>query len=156
MPRAARNAPGGLVYHILNRSVGRMHLFGKDADFEAFQRVLIEAHQRHPIRVLSYCVLSNHWHFVVWPDADGQVTAFFRWLAHTHAMRWRVAHRTVGYGPLEQGRFKSFPAASSPWTDRPARRLFPSNSPVGEGEGIAERMVVIRACGQLALPSDRG
>ena len=116
MPRAARNAPGGLVYHVLNRSVGRMHLFGKDADFEAFQRVLIEAHQRHPIRVLSYCVLSNHWHFVVWPDADGQVTAFFRWWAHTHAMRWRVAPRTVGYGPLDQGRFKSFQAACSPRT----------------------------------------
>ena len=73
---------------------------------------MIEAHQRHPIRILSYCVLSNHWHFVVWPEADGQVTAFFRWLAHTHAMRWRVAHRTVGYGPLYQGRFKSFPVQS--------------------------------------------
>ena len=89
MPRAARNAPGGQVYHVLNRSVGKMHLFGKDADFEAFQRVMIEAHQRHPIRILSYCVLSNHWHFAVWPHADGQVTAFFHWLAHTHAMRWR-------------------------------------------------------------------
>ncbi len=103
---------GGQVYRVLNRSVGKMHLFGKDADFEAFQRVMIEAHQRHPIRILCYCVLSNHWHFAVWPDADGQVTAFFRWLAHTHAMRWRVAHRTVGYGHLYQGRFQSFPVQS--------------------------------------------
>jgi hypothetical protein len=48
-----------------------MRLFGRDAEFEAIQRVLIEAHQRHPIRVLSYCVLlSKHWHFVVWPAAD--------------------------------------------------------------------------------------
>jgi hypothetical protein len=30
----------------------------------------------------------------------------------SHAMRWRVAHRTVGYGPLYQGRFKSFPVQS--------------------------------------------
>ncbi|MGA8351789.1 MAG: transposase, partial [Isosphaeraceae bacterium] len=97
---------------MLNRSVGKMHLFGKDAGFEAFQRVMIEAHRRHPIRILSYCVLSNHWHFAVWPDADGQVTAFFRWLAHTHAMRWRIAHRTVGYGHLCQGRFQSFPVQS--------------------------------------------
>jgi putative transposase len=89
-----------------------MHLFDQDTDFEAFQRVMIEAHQRHPIRILSYCVLSNHWHFVVWPQADGEVTDFFRWLAHTHAMRWRVAHRTVGYGHLYQGRFKSFPVQS--------------------------------------------
>jgi putative transposase len=96
----------------LNRSVGKMHLLEGDADFEAFQRVLIEAHQRHPIRILAYCILSNHWHFVVWPEADGEVTAFFRWLAHTHAMRWRVARRTVGYGHLYQGRFKSFPVQS--------------------------------------------
>jgi len=59
MPRAARKAPGGQVYHVLNRSVGKMHLFGEDADFGAFQRVRIEAHQRRPIRILSYCVLSN-------------------------------------------------------------------------------------------------
>ena len=72
MPRAARKATGGQVYHVLNRSVGKMRLSGRETDFEVFERVVIEAHQRHPIRVLSYCVLSKHWHFVVWPWADGQ------------------------------------------------------------------------------------
>src|SRR4051812_31834767 len=112
MPRTARKAPGGHVYHVLNRAVGRMRLFRTDDDFEAFRRVMVEAHRRHPLRILAYCVLSNHWHFVVWPKADGQVTDYFRWLAHTHAMRWRVAHRTVGFGHLYQGRFKSFPVQS--------------------------------------------
>jgi putative transposase len=72
MPRTARVASGGLVYHVLNRAAGKMHLFGKEVNFEAFQRVMVEAHQRQLIRVLSYCVLSNHWHFVVWPEQDGQ------------------------------------------------------------------------------------
>jgi putative transposase len=53
--------------------------------------------------------MSNHWHFVVWPRKEGELTAFFRWLAHTHAMRWRVSRHTVGYGHLYQGRFKSLP-----------------------------------------------
>ena len=100
------------MYHVLNRAVGRMRLFRKDEDFEAFRRVMVEAYRRHPLGILAYCILSNHWHFVVWPNADGQVTDYFRWLAHTHAMRWRVAHRTVGYGHLYQGRFKSFPVQS--------------------------------------------
>jgi putative transposase len=52
--------------------------------------------------------MSNHWHFAVRPREDGQLSDFFRWLTHTHAMRWRVSHRTVGYGHLYQGRFKSF------------------------------------------------
>jgi len=109
MPRRPRAAPGGLVYHVLNRSVGRMKLFRQERDFEAFERILLEAQQRHPIRLLCFCVMPNHWHLVVWPREDGQVTHFFRWLAHTHAMRWRVSHHTVGYGHLYQGRFKTFP-----------------------------------------------
>jgi putative transposase len=80
-----------------------------EKDFAAFDRIILEAHERFPIRILSYCLMGNHWHFVVWPERDGQLTAFFRWLTHTHAMRWRVAHHTVGYGHLYQGRFKSFP-----------------------------------------------
>ncbi len=86
-----------------------MKLFTQDADFLAFERVLTEALERHPIRILSWCIMSNHWHFVVWPKKEGELTAFFRWLAHTHAMRWRVSRRTVGYGHLYQGRFKSLP-----------------------------------------------
>ena len=58
MPRTARVAPGGFVYHFLNRSVGRMPMFRKDADFEAFERVMVLAHQRQPIRILSYCAVA--------------------------------------------------------------------------------------------------
>lgn len=79
-----------------------------DKDFEAFERVMLEAHRHVPMRILSYCLLSTHWHFVAWPREDGELSDFFRRLAHTHAMRWRVSHRTVGYGHLYQGRFKSF------------------------------------------------
>jgi putative transposase len=53
MSRTARVAPGGLVYHVLNRSVGRMHMFRKEADFGAFERVMVETHQRQPLRILS-------------------------------------------------------------------------------------------------------
>jgi putative transposase len=109
MARHPRSAPGGLVYHVLNRAAGRQTLFRTDADFLAFERLIVEAHERHPLDVFAYCLMGNHWHFLVRPRADGDLSAFFRWLTLTHAMRWRVAHRTVGQGPLYQGRFKSFP-----------------------------------------------
>jgi putative transposase len=57
MPKTARVAPGGFVYHVLNGSMGRMHMFRKELDFEAFERVMVEAHLRQPIRILSYYVL---------------------------------------------------------------------------------------------------
>ena len=109
MPRIARNAPGGLVYHVLNRANGRLRLFKKDDDFLAFERVLLLAQRRVPIRILDWCVMSNHWHLVLWPKRDGQLTAFMRWLTLTHVQRWKHAHAAVGHGHLYQGRFKSFP-----------------------------------------------
>jgi len=109
MARKPRIAPGGEAYHVLNRSAARFKVFKSDKDFLAFEKIIAEALERHTMRILSYCLMSNHWHFVVWPKQDGELSAFFRWLTHTHAMRWRVAHRSVGFGPLYQGRFKSFP-----------------------------------------------
>ena len=29
-------------------------MFRKEADFEAFERVIVETHERQPIRILSY------------------------------------------------------------------------------------------------------
>ncbi len=46
MPRTARVAPGGMAFHVLNRGVGRMRLFAKDADYAAFERVLEKTLER--------------------------------------------------------------------------------------------------------------
>ena len=108
MPRQSRHIRPGLFYHVLNRSAGRTALFRKAADFAAFLRIVGEAQERFPLRLVDWCVMSNHWHFVVLPRTKRDTTDFFRWLTHTHAMRWRVAHQTVGYGHLYQGRFKAF------------------------------------------------
>ena len=109
MPRHARACPAGHVYHVLNRAAGRLRLFRRDTDYLAFERIMIQAHARCPIAILDWCLMPNHWHFVVQPAEDGQVTEYFRWLTHTHAMRWHAANHAVGTGALYQGRFKSFP-----------------------------------------------
>jgi putative transposase len=114
MPRRARSIIGGLAYHVLNRANGRLRLFKKEADFQAFEQVLVEAHERLALRILGYVVMSNHWHFVVWPKAgaDRDVSEFFRWLTVTHSGRWHAHHATAGMGHVYQGRFKSFPIES--------------------------------------------
>jgi putative transposase len=113
MPRTRRQAPGGYAYHTLNRAVARLPLFRKDKDYEAFRNVLDEARAAFPIRILSYCVMPNHWHFVPWPAADGDLTRFLRWLTHTHPMRWHAHYHTVGTGHLYQSRFQAFPARTN-------------------------------------------
>ena len=109
MPRRLRHAVGGYVYHVLNRAVGRFKLFPKATDFDAFVRVVAEGQDWTPMRLLAYGVLSNHWHLVVWPKKDGELSEFMRWLTVTHTQRWHACHHTQGTGPVYQGRFKAFP-----------------------------------------------
>jgi putative transposase len=78
-------------------------------DYEAFDRVLEEAWGRIQLPIFAYSVMPNHWHFVVCPKTKNQVTEFFRWLTHTHTMRWHAHRHTEGSGHLYQGRFKTFP-----------------------------------------------
>lgn len=41
---------------------------------------MIAAMRRSPIRLLAYCLMPNHWHMVLWPMKDGEMTEFLRWL----------------------------------------------------------------------------
>jgi putative transposase len=97
------------VYHVLNRANARMTIFRKDADFEAFEKVLAEAVERSATRLLAYCLMPNHWHLVVWPRKDGELSRFVGWLTLTHTQRWHAHRRSTGLGHVYQGRFKSFP-----------------------------------------------
>ena len=114
MPRRSRAIVGGYAYHVLNRANGRLRLFKKNPDFAAFEQVILQAHERTPLRILAYAMLENHWHFVVWPKRgkDAEVSDFFRWLTLTHSQRWHAHHGTAGMGHVYQGRFKSFPIAA--------------------------------------------
>ena len=109
MPRTRRYAPGGMVFHALNRGVGRMEIFSKDEDYAAFEAAIEQTLRLYPMRILAYCLMPNHWHFVLWPEHDGDLSAFLQRLTNTHTQRWQRAHGKTGYGHLYQGRFKSFP-----------------------------------------------
>src|SRR5260370_38147254 len=111
MPRNARQTPAGFAYHALNRAPARLKLFRKAADYAAFLRVFDEALERHPIRILGYCIMPTHWHLVLWPAADGQLSAFLRWLTLTHSVRWHKHYHSTGSGHVYQNRFKAFAVA---------------------------------------------
>ena len=112
MPRTARIAPGGMVFHVLNRGVARMQLFEKPADYQAFEQVLGETLGEYPMRISAYTLMPNHWHLLLWPQRDGELGAFMQRLTITHARRWQQHRGYAGLGHVYQGRYKSFPVQS--------------------------------------------
>jgi len=113
MGRPKRIALGGFVYHVINRSNGRKQIFDSTSDYNAFERILWQARERFGMRVLAYCIMPNHWHLILWPRQDGELSRFTGWLTLTHTQRWHAYRQSVGSGHVYQGRFKSFVVESN-------------------------------------------
>lgn len=108
MPRPLRTAPGGFIFHVLNRAQGKRTIFHHDRDYLAFERVLGEVEERVPMRVLAWCVMPNHWHLLLWPREDGDLSRYMRLLTLTHTQRVHAYRGSAGTGHVYQGRYKSF------------------------------------------------
>jgi Transposase IS200 like len=78
MRRPLRAAQGGLVYHTLYRANARLTIFEDDGDFAAFERILADTVTRYAMRLLAYCVMPNHFHLLLWPRGDGDLSRFMR------------------------------------------------------------------------------
>jgi REP-associated tyrosine transposase len=107
MPRRPGRATGQLVFHVLNRAVQNTVLFESEEDYQAFMRLFIEATDRVPMRLLAYALMPTHWHLVLWPEHDGQLSEFMRWLTARHAESKRIRDGDRGRGAVYQGRFKA-------------------------------------------------
>jgi REP-associated tyrosine transposase len=107
MPRTARASVGGLCYHVLNRGNGRGEVFHKEGDYAAFVDLLGAAKHRLPMRILGCVLMPNHFHLVLWPWSDGDLSRWMQWLLTSHVRRYHRHYE--GSGHVWQGRFKAFP-----------------------------------------------
>ena len=109
MPHRYQTGSGGIVFHVMNRAARRGQLFFGPSDYAAFLDALRLAGQRSAMRLLCYVVMPNHWHLMLWPVADQDLSSYMQWLTRTHAQRWHAAHDSTGTGAVYQGRFKAIP-----------------------------------------------
>lgn len=107
MPRSLRNLPPGSVVHCVNRGNDKRFLFETAREFDDFLQLVAWAKSRCPVRIVAYCIMGNHWHFVIWVECKGDVSWFLHRLTTTHATSWRRRTGTVGLGHVYQDRFHS-------------------------------------------------
>lgn len=149
MGRSLHVASGDLVYHVLNRANAGRTLFEDTGDYGAFQRVLLQACGRGPVRLLPYCLMPNHWHLVVWPRHDGDLSRLMNWLTLTHTQRWHQHHQSVGDGHVYQGRFKSFPVETNEYLVTVCRYV--ERNPVRGGPRRTSRTLAVEQCPAVGI-----
>jgi len=109
MPRRTQAGSAGLIFHVTNRGVRRLRLFDDVDDYRVFVGCVSEALERVPLDLYAFCVMPNHFHLIVRPTADADLTHFMRLMTLRHSKRWHRRRGSRGGGAVYQGRYRAFP-----------------------------------------------
>lgn len=52
-------------FHIVMRGNNRQSIFNNEVDFREFFRVVQYAHQKYSFTIISYCIMTNHYHLLI-------------------------------------------------------------------------------------------
>ncbi|MDD5218002.1 MAG: transposase [Candidatus Omnitrophica bacterium] len=105
MPRIARVVAVGYPHHITQRGNYQQSLFENDDDRIMYlSLVKAESVKRH-LRILAYCLMSNHVHFIAVPDDEDSMALTFKYAHMKYSQAINKRNGLMGH--LFQGRFYS-------------------------------------------------
>ena len=104
MARPLRIEFPGAVYHVTARGERREPIFVDDEDRRALLEIVAQALSRFDAEVLSYCLMGNHYHFVL-HTRQGKLSLLMRHINGVYTQAFNRRHNKVGH--LFQGRFKA-------------------------------------------------
>lgn len=115
----------GEYYHIYNRGVAKLPITSDSHDFKRFvksmqyyqfagpkprysffdpKKMNIE-NLKNIVTILCFCIMPNHFHFLLKQEADGGITEFVSKLSNSYTKYFNMRSERVG--PLFQGEFKA-------------------------------------------------
>lgn len=95
----------GSYYHVYNRGNRKQNIFLSYRDYERFLKKVKEYKDEFKISILGYCLMPNHFHFLLRQGTDASLTSFMLRLGTSYAKYFNIKYREVG--SLFQGRFKA-------------------------------------------------
>lgn len=90
--------------HVIMRGNNRQNIFRDNGDFNSFFRILNYTYQKYPFTIISYCLMTNHYHLLIRsPEVPlGKVMAMInRRYSDYHKKRYGY------FGTMYEGRYFS-------------------------------------------------
>jgi len=104
MSRPLRIEFPGAIYHVTSRGDRREPIFVDDIDRRSLLAVLAQGMQRFNAQVLAYCLMTNHYHFVL-HTREANLSRLMRHVNGVYTQAFNRRHGKIGH--LFQGRFKA-------------------------------------------------
>jgi REP element-mobilizing transposase RayT len=95
----------GEYYHVYNRGCNRENIFASERNYLYLLRQAEKFLERADIRVIAYCLMPNHYHFLIRSDSDNGIAIFIQRLFNSYTQAFNRQHKRSG--TLFEGRAKS-------------------------------------------------
>jgi len=104
MPYRGDTFTAGQYYHIYNRGVGKGKIFFNDRNYEYLLRLVKQYYQKHGATVIAYCLMPNHYHFLLRQETDKPLSKFIGVLFNAYVQALNLQQERTG--TLFESRFK--------------------------------------------------
>ncbi len=104
MPYRSDTFTQGQYYHIYNRGAGKGKIFFNDGNYQYLLRLAKEYCQKHGATVIAYCLMPNHYHFLLRQETDEPLSKFMGVLFNGYVQALNLQQGRTG--TLFEGRFK--------------------------------------------------
>ncbi len=94
----------GGIYHVYNRVSRGEHVFRDEGEADRFEALLAATKKRDDFQILSWCVMSNHYHLAV-RMGEVSLSRSMGYIQHRFSQSYNDRHRV--FGPFWQGRYRS-------------------------------------------------
>lgn len=104
MPRREEVFQTGHYYHVYNRGDRKLPIFFNDENYLYCIKLAKKYSQKYKIAVIAYCLMPNHYHFLLRQDGDTAISRFMGVLFNAYVQA--VNKEQERSGTLFEGRFK--------------------------------------------------
>jgi len=105
MPRTARLVVPGVALHVRHRGHNRAACFFNDLDYRLYLGLLAGFAREHACSVHAYCLMPNHVHLLLTPNAEDGCALMMKRLAQCYTQHVNKKHSRTG--SLWEGRYRS-------------------------------------------------
>jgi putative transposase len=107
MPRNARVIVPEIPYHVTQRGSNRQNVFSTVGDRKLYLQLIRENQAHAGVRILAYCLMDNHIHFIAVPEREDSLAVLFGRANGRYAQAFNIRRGRCGH--LWQARYHSCP-----------------------------------------------
>ena len=104
MPYRGDSFTQGQYYHLYNRGAGKAKIFFNDGNYQYLLRLIMATYQKHGATVIAYCLMPNHYHFLLRQELEAPLSKFMQVLFNAYVQALNLQQERTG--TLFEGRFK--------------------------------------------------